>query len=313
MSQFTYQTALRVADAALLSNVLRQVKPKCKIESQIPRTVRQKPHFLFYLDSQRIVEVPLRGEASVPVKHKLFHHKVVAYLTDIEGTRSIEPIHIWKDATVIIRNIPKKIRASSSYDQFGQFYDWVSVFDPPNSIGKENPVGFPAKLLLIYRDRNGELSAIVNACHYRNKVENSLSTPLTSRWSLEFDEERKGSQITLRKIKLTEIIDVLYVVEHAGENPSSLGINAPDKNKKRERCYVDVVESRKSWVHEFFNAEAPSEKAGKPRPTQTPKNAAVQRKERTVTTTQQMKTKTKSDKMKRTDSSSVPRKKGKRK
>jgi hypothetical protein len=250
LSVFMCQTAQRVADAALLSMVLshhQQTKDTKADKNRVPPelSIRKRPHFLLNLVSGTTMNVPIRGDENEIVKSP-FNTKVVSFLKSVEGLANVEPIEIWKDANIPIHGGQKRVRACSCYDSFGQFFDWVSVqFDPQN-----DESCYPAKLLLIYRDRGGVMSGIVHGCAWRNNTEKRLSTPLASRWSLEF-YPTSGFPM-LRKIRLSEIVEVLYVIEHAGDDPKNMGLNVPDRNRVRGKYYVDVIEPRYIWAGKFL-------------------------------------------------------------
>jgi hypothetical protein len=210
-------------------------------------SVRKKPHFLLDLNTGAIKANPLRGDNQVEVTVSPFNDRVVLFLTSQEGTLSTEAIEIWKEATLIIHGGKSRVRASSCYDNFGQFFDWVSVQSDPMN----DQSCYPAKLLLIYQDRNGHLCGIVHGCSWRNNNEKRLSTPLSSRWSLEF-HPTTGHPV-LRKIKMNDIVEVLYVIEHMGEDPKALGLNVPIRNKTRGKYCVDVIEPRYLWAETFLD------------------------------------------------------------
>ena len=111
---------------------------------------------------------------------------------------------------------------------------------------------YPAKLLMIYRDVNdGSMSAILHGCEWRDNNEKHKSTPLCSRWSLEFDA---NLQPKLQKIKIAQLVEVLFVVEHEKENKNGLGMNIPNQRSKikNRECCLDVVQPRYVWAQTFL-------------------------------------------------------------
>jgi hypothetical protein len=107
---------------------------------------------------------------------------------------------------------------------------------------------YPAKLLILFDDLNLEKCAIVQCCEWQNSTEKRQDTPISARWSLEFNK-KDGSPI-LRKVYLKDVVDVLYTVEHRKEAVRGLGFNTIC-NKVRGHCYVDVVEPRYPWANNF--------------------------------------------------------------
>jgi hypothetical protein len=125
---------------------------------------------------------------------------------------------------------------------------------------------YVAKLLLIYRDVNGMLCGIVHGCAFQTMDEVLVSTSICSRYFQEFHlssangkktrPSRRKGQPWLRKIPLDHIKEIVYTVDHAGEEPTSLGLNVPETyvpNVKKR--YVDVLEPRVNWAKIFLEQE----------------------------------------------------------
>ena len=153
-------------------------------------------------------------------------------------------VNVWNNGQLNINGNMKNIRASSCFNGRGQFYDWVSVRDMDH-VEKQC---YPAKLLILFDDLNLEKCAIVQCCEWQNSTEKRQDTPISARWSLEFNK-KDGSPI-LRKVYLKDVVDVLYTVEHRKEAVKGLGFNTLC-NKVRGHCYVDVVEPRYAWANNF--------------------------------------------------------------
>jgi hypothetical protein len=264
---FTYQTALRVADAMLLSTASSICCAAPKLQSNQPSInratkekpiVRMVPHYILNIESRATRYLSRKGKAGVQPETTTpppFDKQVVQAAISAEAGGLLREIKIWKDAKLMIGDDDKIVRSCSQYDRFGAFFDWVSVqfaIDDDNSCA-------PAKLLLIYEDSNSELCGIVQACNWRNREEKKASTPLTSRWSMEFLQP--SEKPALRKIKLSEISEVLYVIEHSGQHKSQYGLNTPDgcgqrrgPQALRKKYCVDVVEPRYLWAANFLVA-----------------------------------------------------------
>jgi hypothetical protein len=78
------------------------------------------------------------------------------------------------------------------------------------------------------------------------------STLLTERWKLEFSyadkEKRHRTGPILRKIKLKDIVNVIYVLPHSGGNSGGDGFDS---------AWVDVVYPKYRWAHMFGEKETP--------------------------------------------------------
>ena len=176
------------------------------------------------------------------VNCQILHAQVVKYLAQMESNIERGRVEIWKDALLSIDGVPKKVRACSTYDRFGEFYDWVTVEWPAdNSL-------YPARILLIYLDSKGELSAILHGSEWTNSDEIRKNTKITERHTLEC---AKGMPV-LRKIRLADIKDVVYVVEHSASCPSSFGLEGVSQNRQPRKHKFDVVRPRYEWAREFL-------------------------------------------------------------
>jgi hypothetical protein len=258
---------------------------------------RAHPHFLFDLRTKKTTI-----HTATVVQRKLFNETesiipdaVMNYLRTMEGRDGT--LKIWRDATISIgdddeKKIQKDVRACSIYDKYGPFFDWVQVqwktdntsnlllgansstsSDTPraaaavNTSGQQaaavDTSGSPAKVLLIYEDRNNELCFIVHACNWRSIEEKKERTLLTSRWSLEYTPSTKKtaqgmkqipSKIILRKVKVGENISkILYVMEHGGEQSKSMGVNVPQVCSDQRKYVCDVINRRFEWAFPFLS------------------------------------------------------------
>jgi hypothetical protein len=176
---------------------------------------------------------------------KLIHDRVLNCVRRHEGRSGT--IKIWKE--VVLRTVEERelrVRACTQYDRFGDFFDWVSV----QSDAEDPSSCYPAKILMIYEDNTQVLCAIVHACEWRNETERSAATALTERWSLEYAD----GKIVLRKIRLSDVVEVLYCIEHTGEKKGSMGLNVPLRRDRSRRKYaVDIIEPRYAWAQAFIN------------------------------------------------------------
>ena len=187
MTKFLAQTTARVADSLLLSKCLQQLQNQESTNSAnhsvmetsssaaeqssteepsstsvINITKRKHPHLILNIQEQeaRISVVDQKGNAT-PWQHEpLIHHLVVDSLIEFERALLSE-IKVYKDVTLHFEGGDRVIRAFSKYDDFGPFFDWVTVSWP---CGRTRRRTAPGKLLLIYEDANNELCAIVQAC-----------------------------------------------------------------------------------------------------------------------------------------------------
>jgi hypothetical protein len=278
---FTHQTALRVADAMLLSKAAAMLESSAKIQEagdEVPEEtavddtttvphhqddniapvvggmsnknneddvvctikVRKEAHFLvdLTLNPVAVKEMTRRGKLLREPDMDFFDPLVIDALRKSEQGTTNE-IKVYKDARVFFKRRGKQIiRACSSYDRFGAFFDWVSVNWPAGRGNKK--ASAPAKLHMLYEDANREMCAIVHSCGWQDRDDLLDSTSLTERWKVEValtDHQQEVTRV-LRKIKLRDIVDVLYVVEHEGESPS-----------------VDVVQPRYVWATNFFDKD----------------------------------------------------------
>lgn len=265
LTVFTYQTALRVAEASLLTKVaeaslMTKVMTKTKItpqnideeSQQDSLRKRKEPHFLLNLRDGTVKKVTKRGRQhdlpnrrinGIEVPDKLIHVAVLDSVRRYEGRAGT--LKIWKDVVLRAEEGEMRVRACTQYDRFGAFFDWVSVqsdvHDPSSC--------YPAKLLLVYDDQQSVPCAIVHACEWRNEHERLAATALTQRWSLEFAD----GKIVLRKICLSDIVGRLYCIEHTGEKPDSMGLNVPVRDRSRRKYTIDVVEPRYAWAQAFLS------------------------------------------------------------
>ena len=266
---FTHQTALRVGDAMLLekasqvitgSPALPQVQdtdgenpnllPPTSIREYV--VVRRWPHYIVDLSLNATVAVRIIDKTGKVIEtmedHQvIFPGMIRTAILAVEGSYGnfIKGIHVYKDAT--LRTNPqqeKKIRACAQYDKFGSFFDWVSVNYKWSGNVKKT---LPAKLLLIYKDHQETLSAIIHACDWQGKDDHDSSNELIGRWQLEYSK-LDGRTPVLRKVPISDIVDLLYVVEHSGNNqhPLIMGDGRPLHS-------VDVVEPRYMWATSFLS------------------------------------------------------------
>ena len=246
LSDFTYQTAMRICDCALLKRVQQNFgsknpKPAVTLSEQL---FRRLAHFRINTDSGIVESIDRRrGTGETWSGRPLFHALVLKALKSCEDRNGKPEVHVWKNGQLNINGNMKHIRASSCFDNRGQFYDWVSVQDA------DRQSWYPAKLLILFDDLNSEKCAIVQCCEWQNHIEKRQDTPISSRWSLEFNP--KNGEPILRKIVLKDVVDVLYTVEHRKEEPKGLGFNTIC-NKVRGKCYVDVIEPRYAWANNFI-------------------------------------------------------------
>jgi hypothetical protein len=248
LSEFTYQTASRISEYALLSRVQQRSCGSRNLEkptvNQIIHTqqFRKLPHFWIDTFSGEVTSIDRRNgkQTKFSAKRELIHRRVFLFLKRCER-RVTTTVHIWNDGQIEIDGNMKRIRASSCFDNRGQFYDWVYIQVDQD----DERTCYPAKLLLLFEDKDQVMCAIVQGCEWQNNEEKGHNTPLSTRWSLEFSAD--GSP-TLRKISLKNVVEVLYTVEHQNEDINGLGFNT-EHCRLRGRCCVDVVEPRYMWAN----------------------------------------------------------------
>lgn len=245
VTSFTHQSALRIADASLLRKAigLASTAPVVLVplHQEAKTRVRSKAHFVWDIQNKVMRSVSKRGKEEM-VHTDILHAQVVKYLAQMESNIERGRVEIWKDALLSIDGVPKRVRACSTYDRFGEFYDWVNVEWPAdNSL-------YPARILLIYLDSQGELSAILHGSEWTNSDEIRKNTKITERRTLECS---KGMPV-LRKIRLADIKDVVYVVEHSARCPSSFGLEGVSQNRQPRKHKFDVVKPRYEWASEFL-------------------------------------------------------------
>ena len=247
LSEFTYQTAMRISDCALLLRVQQgYVQPKKKTRTNIDtdQWFCKFPHLEIDTFTETVSLVERRkGKQELWSGPPMIHRRVLRFLKTCER-RVTTKVLVWNDGKLKINGHMKSIRASSRFDSRGQFYDWVYV----KADRDDERTCYPAKLLLLFKDKDDEMCAIVQGCEWQNHAEKGHNTPMSTRWSLEF-KATDGSP-ELRKVSLEDVVDVLYTVEHEKEDRKGLGFNT-HVCKIRGKCCVDVVEPRYMWASNF--------------------------------------------------------------
>jgi hypothetical protein len=188
-------------------------------------------------------EVPQRGWNTL-LNFIPYNEKVVTFLKSQEGNNV--RVKIWKDGIVKLGEVHKYFRACARYDKSGLFFDWVMV-----------PIQTMTLLAILQNywwfiemSRMDWWVPLYMAASGEIITRNRKSTPLCSRWSLEFDA---NLQPYLRKIKIAQMVEVLFVVEHEKENKNGLGMNIPNQRSKikNQECCLDVVQPRYVWAQNF--------------------------------------------------------------
>jgi len=158
-------------------------------------------------------------------------------------------IKIYKDAKISLNGSIQPLRAFSKYDKDGSFFDWVMI---TWKLGRNNFAQAPAKVLLIFEDKEGEISVLVQSCFWQSREDVDASTEILARWRLEFNNETVRSERVIRTVKLKEISGLIYVLQHFGKQDATFGIDEKDDDLI-ENSFVDVMEPRYAWAHLFLN------------------------------------------------------------
>ena len=244
ITTFTHQTAMRTADVSLLRKAISDSanEPTPRVVMETNAKLRKFPHF--WLDIQRKIttyRVSKKGKKE-DIKNQVHHKQTIKYLAQMEQGIDLGTVMIWKEAVLNIDGVQKRVRACSEFDRFGEFYDWVMVeWSPDNSL-------YPARMQVIYKDRDGEYCAIIHGSEWANHAERKKNTKISERRTLECN---KGLAV-LRKIRLADIKDVIYVVEHCVRCPKSLGLDGVSQNRNARKHPFDVVTPRYEWAREFL-------------------------------------------------------------
>jgi hypothetical protein len=260
---FTHQTALRVADSMLLSTAMAFLQERKNgseeedddeeervVLASLTPIVRLQPHYVIELSPSEahIREMNRKGvvlEGGV----SCFDDLVITALRNAENPSTTTSFKIYKDAKICIsgEGEPRAIRAGKKYDQFGAFFDWVKVkWRVGGTTGGRMSIA-PAELMLLYEDSNNEMCGIVQSCDWQSDEDIKASTGLTERWRFELPESG-GETRVLRKIKLKDIDDIIYVIRHPQRTS-----NLPSDENNQE--YVTVVHPRYSWARNLIKPQ----------------------------------------------------------
>jgi F0F1-type ATP synthase epsilon subunit len=219
---FTHQTALRVADAMLLSKaaaIIREqnndrisitakpaggeddtsvlsaesnleqdkkpTKKSIKEDVVLDINVRLVPHYVVNGEGsqQQVEKFTRKGKKGTEGIVPPFEPLVMTALHNAERGK-MNRIKIYKYAKLDMQQRGNTlIRASASYDRHGAFFDWVAV---NWELKNKRKASAPAKLKLLYEDSNNEMCAIVHCCEWQNEEHWDSDTLLTERWKQEF-------------------------------------------------------------------------------------------------------------------------------
>jgi hypothetical protein len=276
MSTFLESISNRIADGLLMDKLVQDIQsvnvplshalptnncgnPGTTDEQWIHHVTKRKfPHcrcsFDLVAGDHRITEIDSNGlekSPQVTVCSPLYDSMVINSLLQFEKGDEVQrllTISIYKDMRVHFEGGNKVIRASSAYDKFGPFFDWVTVNWMVGRSSQRRRA--PAKLLLLYQDCHGIDSAIVQACTWQDSRDCFLSTPLIDRWRLEKNEGDGVKTRVLRKVAIRDIVEINFVVEHSGDNTSKYGVSDTDLCADTP-SYVDVVQPRYAWGSNF--------------------------------------------------------------
>jgi hypothetical protein len=106
-------------------------------------------------------------------------------------------------------------------------------------------------VLLIYEDKEDEISVLVQSCFWQNKEDITSSTDISGRWRLEINNETADERKrVIRSVKLKDITDINYVVQHFGNPNEMFGLAAEELSV--ENAFVDVMEPRYAWACQFL-------------------------------------------------------------
>jgi hypothetical protein len=171
------------------------------------------PHFEYDLQNKDLKAFDRFGK-EIPCGSGVLDTQTSNSLQATEGRDGF--VKIWKEAILPIGGTNKFLRASIRFDiYYGPMFDWVNIRfgqDTENSSA-------PAKLILLYIDVEGRPSALVHSVCWRSKSMIGQSTELSSQWAMEF---LPSGWPALRKIDMSDIIDVVYVLEHIRHESSPL-------------------------------------------------------------------------------------------
>jgi hypothetical protein len=195
-----------------------------------------------------MIPVSSKGTKSVAINPEgMIHPLLIVALQNIFGAEPpVTGIRIYKDARISVNGGIQHIRAFAKYDKDGKFFDWVTINWGRNSLSET-----PAKLLLIYEDKDAEISVLVQACFWQNQEDMKESTDITARWRLEINNEVGGQRKrVIRSVKLKNITDVNYVMQPFDQGTSTFGLD--DEELFVDNVFVDVLQPRYAWACHFL-------------------------------------------------------------
>jgi len=265
LGTFMQQTATRVWESLLLRNALKSdpLTPLHDVHevhgseegSVVKPGVRKHPHYQMRIITSGAIEliaISQKGSRSLPLTNveEFIHPLMIKSLQNLFGSEvPADGIKIYKDAKISLNGSIQPIRAFSNYDKDGSFFDWVMI---TWKLGRNNFAQAPAKVLLIFEDKEGEISVLVQSCFWQSREDVDASTEILARWRLEFNNETVRSERVIRTVKLKEISGLIYVLQHFGKQDATFGIDEKDDDLI-ENSFVDVMEPRYAWAHLFLN------------------------------------------------------------
>lgn len=261
LGTFMQQTAIRVWESLLLRNTLQTISKQTDqlhefSDEKVDKPgVRKHPHYQLRFimgGGIELIAISQKGSKSLPVTHaeEFIHPLMIKSLKNLFGSEvPSNGIKIYKDAKISLNGSIQPIRAFPNYDKDGSFFDWVMV---TWKLGRNNSAQAPAKVLLIFEDKEEEISVLVQSCFWQSREDVAASTDIVARWRLEFNNETVRSERVIRIVKLKDIKGINYVLQHFGKQDATFGIDEKDDDLI-ENSFVDVMEPRYAWAHLFLN------------------------------------------------------------
>lgn len=258
--KFTHSTSDRVGERLLLNGAADRVRRK---EAKLTPTPPQKkhrrklPHFRFERTrtppsaGERLLSMNRHGNITKPNKETGSIPDRILHAMDVIEVQSQnrQPfIDVWCEAD--LQN-GETVRCWQQYrGKEGSRYDWVMVNFRTEEGGE--PKKYPAKLLALYDDQNGNFKALIHATEYKTDraVEGPFGdTRLVTHYRLEF-EQRNGEP----KLYSVPIEDVLHgiVGYESCLYPEALAPRVPNATRQKEHT-VMVIRRREEWAKIFLD------------------------------------------------------------
>ena len=258
--KFTHSTSERVGERLLLNGAADRIRRKqAKLQPEKPpkKHRRKLPHFRFertqtpHSAGERLLSMNRHGNVQKPNKESGSIPGRILHAIDVLEIQSQnrQPfIDIWCEAD--LQN-GETVRCWQQYrGKEGSRYDWVMVNFNTEDGGE--PEKYPAKLLALYDDQDGNFKALIHATEYKTDraVEGPFGdTRLVTHYRLEF-QQRNGEP----KLYSVPIEDVLHCIVgyESCQYTEALAPRVPNATRQKEHT-VMVIRRREEWANVFLD------------------------------------------------------------